>query len=43
MSSYRDTEKRSIELHKEGKSLSEIAKIIFGDEKKKPLIQLWLK
>jgi Protein of unknown function (DUF3987) len=38
-----EQKKRSIELHKEGKSLSEIAKIIFGDEKKKPLIQLWLK
>ncbi len=38
-----EQKKRSIELHKEGKSLREIAQIVLGDERKKSLIQVWVK
>jgi hypothetical protein len=38
-----EQKKRAIELHKEGKSLREIAQIVLGDERKKSLIQVWVK
>jgi Protein of unknown function (DUF3987) len=38
-----EQKKTAVELHKNGKSLSEIATILFGDDRKKSLIQVWVK
>jgi hypothetical protein len=35
--------KQVLYLHSQGMSLGNIAKEVFGDEKKKPLVQLWIK
>jgi hypothetical protein len=34
---------RVLELHQKGVSMGMIAKEVFGDEKKKPVVQLWIK
>lgn len=35
--------KQVLYLYSQGMSLGNIAKEVFGDEKKKPLVQLWIK